>query len=89
MKEATYDFHAAFELNAGIAQTFVQVINFIKQVSETRKRALVLSFQRKHKQIVEEFDQKAKYEIVNDQSLYLLIAKARMKCGDNRGMLSA
>ena len=25
MKEATYDFHAAFELNAGIAQTFVQV----------------------------------------------------------------
>lgn len=25
MKEATYDFHTAFELNAGIAQTFVQV----------------------------------------------------------------
>lgn len=25
MKEATSDFHTAFELNAGIAQTFIQV----------------------------------------------------------------
>ena len=25
MKEATYDFHTAFELNSGIAQTFIQV----------------------------------------------------------------
>ncbi len=48
---------------------------------------MVLSFQRKYKQIVEEFDKKAKFEIISDHNIYLLIAKARVKCGDNKGAL--
>ncbi|KAJ3327686.1 cytochrome c oxidase subunit 1 [Blyttiomyces sp. JEL0837] len=75
MKEATYDFHSAFELNAGIAQTFVQ-------------RALVLSFQRKYKQIIDEFNQRSKLETIDDPALYMLIAKARVKCGDNEGAIA-
>jgi tetratricopeptide (TPR) repeat protein len=75
MKDATSDFYTAFELNSGIAQTFIQ-------------RALVLSFQRKYDQIVSEFDKRAKYETITDPSVYLLIAKTRVKCNnDNRGAL--
>ncbi|KAJ3087663.1 cytochrome c oxidase subunit 1, partial [Quaeritorhiza haematococci] len=74
MKEATNDFHAAFELNSGIAQTFVQ-------------RALVLSFQRKYQQIIDESSKKSKFELNHDASLNMLVAKARMKCGDPMGAL--
>ncbi|KAJ1567925.1 cytochrome c oxidase subunit 1, partial [Nowakowskiella sp. JEL0078] len=74
MKEATYDFHSAFELNSSIAQTFMQ-------------RALVLSFQRKYSQILSEFASKSKLEALDDPTLLLLVAKARVKCGDNLGAL--
>ncbi|KAJ3197230.1 cytochrome c oxidase subunit 1 [Irineochytrium annulatum] len=74
MKESTYDFHSAFELNASIAQTFVQ-------------RALVLSFQRKYTQIIQEFNQRSKIENIDDPALYMLIAKARVKCNDNEGAI--
>ncbi|KAI8804058.1 hypothetical protein BJ742DRAFT_826275 [Cladochytrium replicatum] len=74
MKEATYDFHAAFELNSGIAQTFAQ-------------RALVLSFQRKFSQIIEEFNQRSRIELIDDPSLLMLIAKARVRCNDYVGAL--
>ncbi|KAI9332143.1 hypothetical protein DFJ73DRAFT_64411 [Zopfochytrium polystomum] len=74
MKEATYDFHSAFELNSSIAQTFVQ-------------RVLVLSFQRKYKQIISEFQERSKLEVITDPSLYMMIAKARIKCGDNEGAI--
>ncbi|ORY43266.1 hypothetical protein BCR33DRAFT_738575 [Rhizoclosmatium globosum] len=74
MKDATYDFYAAFELNPGIAQTFMQ-------------RALVLSFQRKYQQIINEFNEKVKRERIEDPSLYVLVAKARIKVGDNEGAI--
>ncbi|KAJ3299237.1 cytochrome c oxidase subunit 1 [Borealophlyctis nickersoniae] len=74
MKEATYHFHAAFELNSEIAQTFVQ-------------RALVLSFQRKYHQIITEFNQRSRLEANDDPALFMLVAKARVKCGDNLGAL--
>ncbi|KAJ3259016.1 cytochrome c oxidase subunit 1 [Chytriomyces hyalinus] len=74
IKEATYDFYSAFELNPEIAQTFMQ-------------RALVLSFQRKYLQIIDEFNQRIKLEKIEDSSLYLLVAKARIKCDDNEGAI--
>ncbi|KAI8610448.1 hypothetical protein BC830DRAFT_742726 [Chytriomyces sp. MP71] len=74
MKEATYDFYSAFELNPGIAQTFMQ-------------RAMVLSFQRKYVQIIEEFNQRIKLEKIEDASLYILVARARIKCDDNEGAI--
>ncbi|KAJ3354248.1 cytochrome c oxidase subunit 1 [Entophlyctis luteolus] len=74
MKDAIYDFYSAFELNPGIAQTFMQ-------------RTLVLSFQRKYRQIVEEFNERIKQERLEDASLYVLVAKARIKCGDNEGAI--
>ncbi|KAI8923467.1 hypothetical protein BC831DRAFT_470816 [Entophlyctis helioformis] len=74
MAEATMDFHAAFDLNASIAQTFIQ-------------RSLVLCFQRKYKQVIEEFDERKKIQTVEDPQLLLLIAKARIRCGDFRGAL--
>jgi tetratricopeptide (TPR) repeat protein len=52
-----------------------------------KQRALVLSFQRKYKQIVDEFDKKSKVEYITDANLYVLVAKARLKCGDSRGAL--
>ncbi len=36
---------------------------------------------------MEEFDEKSRYEIITDHTLYLLVAKARLKCGDNKGAL--
>ncbi|KAJ3009221.1 UNVERIFIED_CONTAM: cytochrome c oxidase subunit 1, partial [Siphonaria sp. JEL0065] len=74
MKDATYDFYSAFELNPGIAKTFMQ-------------RALVLSFQRKYHQIIEEFNERVKRERIEDPSLYILVAKARIKVGDNEGAI--
>ncbi|KAK5670739.1 hypothetical protein QVD99_002513 [Batrachochytrium dendrobatidis] len=74
MAEATTDFHAAFDLNSNIAQTFIQ-------------RALVLCFQRKYKQVIDEFDEKKKTQMVDDPALLLLIAKARIQCGDFKGAL--
>ncbi|KAJ3416949.1 cytochrome c oxidase subunit 1 [Chytridiales sp. JEL 0842] len=74
MKLATYDFHSAFELNSAIAQTFVQ-------------RVLVLSFQRKYEQIISEFDERSRIESIDDPDLYMLIAKARVKCNDNEGAI--
>ncbi|KAG5457432.1 MAG: hypothetical protein BJ554DRAFT_2558, partial [Olpidium bornovanus] len=74
MRQALLDFHAAFELNAAIAQTFFQ-------------RALVLSFQRKYAQVIDEFTELSKRQFITDASLYVLIAKAKMKCSDNQGGL--
>ena len=75
MTEATMDFHAAFDLNSSIAQTFIQ-------------RALVLCFQRKYKQVIEEYElQKKKKKRIEDPALLLLIAKARISCGDYREAL--
>ncbi|TPX58913.1 hypothetical protein SpCBS45565_g07874 [Spizellomyces sp. 'palustris'] len=74
MQEATNDFHAAFEINAEIAQTFVQ-------------RALVLSFQRKYTQIIIEFKERSKVENIEDPTLFMLVAKAKINCGDNEGAL--
>nr|KAJ3422198.1 cytochrome c oxidase subunit 1 [Polyrhizophydium stewartii] len=74
MAEATMDFHAAFDLNSSIAQTFIQ-------------RALVLCFQRKYKQVIDEFDERKKTQSIDDPALLLLIAKARIRCGDFRGAL--
>ncbi|KAJ3123091.1 cytochrome c oxidase subunit 1 [Physocladia obscura] len=71
---AIYDFYSAFELNPGIAQTFMQ-------------RTLVLSFQRKYYQIIAEFNERIKHERLDDASLYVLVAKARIKCGDNEGAI--
>jgi tetratricopeptide (TPR) repeat protein len=71
------DFHAAFELNKGIAQTFIQ-------------RALILSFQRKYQLIIQEYDErKKKYNLVTDDpALLLLVAKARIRDGDYQGALT-
>lgn len=76
MKESTNDFQAAFELNSGIAQTFVQ-------------RVLVLSFKKQYQRIIREFQERlAKGDPkLDDSSLYMLIAKARNKCGDYSGAL--
>ncbi|KAI9092398.1 hypothetical protein DFS34DRAFT_633351 [Phlyctochytrium arcticum] len=74
MKEATDDFHAAFEINSDIAQTFLQ-------------RALVLSFQRKYKQIIKEFSDRSRLENIEDPALYMLLAKAKINCNDNEGAL--
>ncbi|KAJ3157813.1 cytochrome c oxidase subunit 1 [Geranomyces variabilis] len=74
MKEATYDFQTAFELNSEIAQTFMQ-------------RALVLSFQRKYAQIIEEFNKKSRLETIEDAQLFILVAKARISCKDHEGAL--
>ncbi len=46
----------------------------------------MLSFQRKYEQIVSEFDSTAQFDTITDPSLYLLVAKARVKCNDNRGI---
>ena len=73
MREATYDFHTAFDLNSQIAQTFVQ-------------RVLVLSFKKKHHQVISEFKELEKNEKVYDPSLYLLVAKARLKLADFEGI---
>ena len=76
VEEATVDFHAAFDLNSSIAQTFMQ-------------RALILSFQRKYKQIIEEYDErKANQQQVRDPALLLLVAKARIRYGDFEGALA-
>ncbi|KAJ3212811.1 cytochrome c oxidase subunit 1 [Dinochytrium kinnereticum] len=69
MKESTYDFHSAFELNSSIAQTFVQVKKL------------------KYKQIIFEFNQRSKLETIEDPALFMLIAKARVKCNDNEGAI--
>ncbi|KAJ3184569.1 cytochrome c oxidase subunit 1 [Geranomyces variabilis] len=74
MKEATYDFQTAFELNSEIAQTFMQ-------------RALVLSFQRKYAQIIDEFNKKSRLETIEDAQLFILVAKARINCKDHEGAL--
>ncbi|KAJ3011425.1 cytochrome c oxidase subunit 1 [Thoreauomyces humboldtii] len=74
MKEATYDFQTAFELSPDIAQTFIQ-------------RALVLSFQRKYTQIIEEFNKKSRLETIEDSQLFILVAKAKISCGDHSGAL--
>ena len=71
-KEATYDFHAAFELNNSILQTFVQ-------------RALVLSFQRKYDQVIAEFEEKRKTQEIYDPTLWVLVAKAKIKNADYAG----
>ena len=76
VEEATIDFHAAFDLNSSIAQTFMQ-------------RALILSFQRKYKQIIEEYDQRKAANIqAKDPALLLLVAKARIRYGDFEGALT-
>ncbi|KAI8823702.1 uncharacterized protein EV422DRAFT_585274 [Fimicolochytrium jonesii] len=74
MREATNDFQIAFALNAEIAQTFVQ-------------RALILSFQRKYQQIIDEFNRESRLKTVEDPQLYMLVAKARISCGDHEGAL--
>ncbi|KAI8896697.1 hypothetical protein BC833DRAFT_596500 [Globomyces pollinis-pini] len=74
--ESTLDFHAAFDLNSNIAQTFVQ-------------RTLILSFQRKYKQIIDEFDERKKrFKYVDDPALLLIVAKARIRYGDFQGALA-
>jgi hypothetical protein len=59
MSEATSDFHAAFDLNASIAETFIQ-------------RALILSFQRKYQQIIQEFEDRRRQRKVEDPALLIL-----------------
>lgn len=95
MKEATHDFHAAFELNAEIAETFVQVrlVLIYVESEEPRsyislQRALVLSFQRKYSQIIEEFNRRSKLENIEDAQVLMLVARARVNCGDNEGGLT-
>ncbi|KAJ3324940.1 cytochrome c oxidase subunit 1 [Boothiomyces sp. JEL0866] len=74
--EATKDFHAAFDLNSGIAQTFIQ-------------RALILSFQRKYKQVIDEFDERKKrFKHIDDPALLSIVAKARIQYGDYEGALN-
>ncbi|KAJ3259590.1 cytochrome c oxidase subunit 1 [Boothiomyces macroporosus] len=74
--EATKDFHAAFDLNSGIAQTFIQ-------------RALILSFQRKYKQVIDEFDERKKrFKHIDDPVLLSIVAKARIQYGDYQGALN-
>jgi tetratricopeptide (TPR) repeat protein len=75
MAEATTDFHAAFDLNASIAQTFIQ-------------RVLILSFQRKYAQIIQEFEGRKSTQRTDDPALLMLVAKARIRCGDHRGALN-
>jgi hypothetical protein len=93
MKEATHDFQVAFELNSNIANTFIQVsvsknFNFFLMKSYyIKQRALVLSFQRKYQQIILEFNQLTRLETIEDPNLYMLVAKARVKVGDNEGNL--
>jgi tetratricopeptide (TPR) repeat protein len=72
--KAMHDFHTAFELNAGIAQTFLQ-------------RSLILSFQGKYQQIIQEYHEKKKAGEVFDASLLVLVAKAKMRTGDVEGAL--
>ncbi len=72
MSESAYDFLVAFELNSGIAQTFVQ-------------RALVLSFQKKYSQIISEYNKLTYSEKQEDPALHMLVAKAKLKCGDSEG----
>lgn len=72
MSESAYDFLVAFELNSGIAQTFVQ-------------RALVLSFQKKYSQIIGEYNKLTYSEKQEDPALHMLVAKAKLKCGDSEG----
>jgi tetratricopeptide (TPR) repeat protein len=74
MLEATSDFHAAFDLNTSIAETFIQ-------------RALILSFQRRYQQIVQEFEEKKRSRKMNDPALLILVAKARIRCEDYSGAL--
>lgn len=71
--DATTDFQAAFNINSNIAQTFVQ-------------RALILSFQQKHQQIIAEYDlRKENGENMTDVMLILLVAKAKVRYGDYIG----
>jgi tetratricopeptide (TPR) repeat protein len=74
--EATSDFHTAFSLNGSIAQSFIQ-------------RALILSFQRKHHQIIQEYDERKKRLnlVTEEPALLLLVAKARIRDGDFLGAL--
>ncbi|KAI8916097.1 hypothetical protein EDD86DRAFT_268223 [Gorgonomyces haynaldii] len=78
MPEATCDFHAAFDLNSSIAQTFMQ-------------RILILSFQRRYQQIIKEFEERRKAQTVrrlDDPALLILVAKARIHCDDFTGALN-
>lgn len=74
MLEATSDFHAAFDLNAAIAETIIQ-------------RALILSFQRRYQQIVNEFEERKKTRKIEDTGLLILVAKARIRIEDYVGAL--
>ncbi|KAL7749136.1 hypothetical protein RI367_005541 [Sorochytrium milnesiophthora] len=71
---AMHDFHTAFEINSGIAQTFLQ-------------RALILSFQGRYNQVIEEYEKMRSEGIVFDSGTLVLIAKAKMKCQDAKGAL--
>ncbi|KNE64691.1 hypothetical protein AMAG_10044 [Allomyces macrogynus ATCC 38327] len=72
---AMHDFHTAFELNSGIAQTFLQ-------------RSLILSFQGKYHQIIQEFRDQQQLGARFDANLIVLVAKAKMRTGDPEGALT-
>ncbi|KAJ3373563.1 cytochrome c oxidase subunit 1 [Allomyces arbusculus] len=72
---AMHDFHTAFELNSGIAQTFLQ-------------RSLILSFQGKYHQIIQEFRDQQQLGARFDANLIVLVAKAKMRTGDPEGALA-
>ncbi|ORZ39034.1 hypothetical protein BCR44DRAFT_33344 [Catenaria anguillulae PL171] len=73
---AMLDFHTAFELNSGIAQTFLQ-------------RSLILSFQGKYAQVIKEFNEhRAKGTATFEPNLLALVAKAKMRTGDPEGALA-
>ncbi|KAI9144604.1 hypothetical protein BKA69DRAFT_1036137 [Paraphysoderma sedebokerense] len=75
IKAAIHDFQSAFELNSGIAQTFLQ-------------RAFILSFQGEYNVILREFERLSTPER-NDPSLLVLIAQAKIQMNDTKGAYEA
>ncbi|KAJ2995748.1 cytochrome c oxidase subunit 1 [Globomyces sp. JEL0801] len=76
-------------------ETLLQLAN-VKRVTRANKmdaanqyRTLILSFQRKYKQIIDEFDERKKrFKYVDDPALLLIVAKARIRYGDFQGALA-
>ncbi|TPX51758.1 hypothetical protein SeLEV6574_g00087 [Synchytrium endobioticum] len=75
IQDATKDFETAFKINSSIALNFVQ-------------RSLVLSFQGKYHDILEEYDIRLETEkLSTNPAALLIVAKAKFKLGDCSGAL--
>lgn len=48
---------------------------------------MILSFQRRYQQIIQEFEEKRKSRKIDDPALLILVAKARIRCEDYSGAL--